>query len=459
MSEKKLRRLPLAAAALVACVSAQAEYQSPDGNFRLSGFGTIGAVHNGTDDAMFNYPGQGGGATKHASFDPDSKIAVQGTYKFLPTVSATTQVMTKYDADGQYVPNIEWAFAKWQATPGLSLRAGRMGAPYFMISDFRDVGYANTAVRPALDVYGQVPVSQFQGADAAYQMNLGSTTLTASLWAGDSKAYFNSASVKPPTEVLIQGQIGWNLLAELSEGWSIRLGRSQGKLSLNSESGDQLRAVTSGQTRPGDSAATQAKAVQGQAIRGALAGQTAILAGLDQVDALVNPSGVNASFTGIGVSYDQDNWVFSGEYTKRKTQSFVSDTTGWYGNLGYRVGKFTPYFGLSKVVTNRRSSNPVVLTGNAGLDGALGLSGSSGIQSSVGSVLNVEKLDQKTTTLGVRWDAISNLAVKAQLDHITKPADSNGMFLIPDPSTTAAQGFLNNKRSVNVLTLSVDFVF
>lgn len=459
MSEKKLRRLPLAAAALVACVSAQAEYQSPDGNFRLSGFGTIGAVRNGTDDAEYNYPGQGGGATKRGSLDPDSKIAVQGTYKFAPTVSATTQVMTKYDAEGQYIPNIEWAFAKWQATPGLSFRAGRMGAPYFMISDFRDVGYANTTVRPNIDVYGQVPVSQFQGADASYQMNIGSSTVTTTLWAGDSKAQFNSASVKAPTEVLIQGQIGLNIQAELSEGWSMRLGRSQGKLTLNSESNSNLRALASGQTLAGDSATSQGAAAIGALRRGQIAGalgatgQT-ILGQLDQVDALINPSGVSATFTGFGLSYDQDNWVFTGEYTKRKTDSFVTDTTGWYGTLGYRVNKFTPYFGLSKIVTNRRSSNPVTQLSGTGLDAYILT-----VQGGVNQVLGVEKLDQKTTTLGVRWDATSNMAVKAQLDHIIKPADSNGMFLIPDPATTTAQNFLNSKRTVNVLTLSVDFVF
>lgn len=68
-------------------------------------------------------------------------------------------------------------------------------------------------------------------------------------------------------------------------------------------------------------------------------------------------------------------------------------------------------------------------------------------------------MDQKTTTLGVRWDAMSNLAIKAQLDRITKPADSNGMFFVPDPASTTAQNFLNSKRAVNVMTLSVDFVF
>ena len=34
--------------------------------------------------------------------------------------------MTKFDAEGQYEPKMEWAFAKWQASPGLSFRAGRM---------------------------------------------------------------------------------------------------------------------------------------------------------------------------------------------------------------------------------------------------------------------------------------------------------------------------------------------
>jgi len=449
MSEKKLRRLPLAAAALVACVSAQAEYQSPDGKFRLSGFGTIGVVRNGTDDAEFNYPGQLGGATKRASLNPDSKIAVQGTYKLSPTVSATTQVLTKYDAEGQYIPNIEWAFAKWQAAPALSFRAGRMGAPYFMVSDFRDVGYANTMARPNIDVYGQVPVSQFQGADASYQMNIGSSTVVTTLWAGDSKAQFAAAVTSPPLEVLIQGQIGLNIQADLSEGWSLRLGHMQGKLSLSNSKSRQLadfaNQLAAGATQYASSAAPDAA-------NGATAA-----ASFAQVDPLVNPSSLDASFTGVGLTYDQDAWVISGEFTKRKVAELAADTTAWYGNVGYRVGKFTPYFGLSKIKSDRRASNPVVL---ANLASAPDINAQSAVlHSLVDNVLGFQKMDQKTTTLGVRWDAMSNLAIKAQLDRITKPADSNGMFFVPDPASTTAQNFLNSKRAVNVMTLSVDFVF
>ena len=108
MSHFKHRHLPLALAAMAACMSAHAGgYTSEDGKFSLSGFGTLGAVKLDTDDAEFNYKGQRGGAGSDFSLNPDSKIAVQGTYKFTPTVSFTAQLMSKYDAEGQYTPSVE----------------------------------------------------------------------------------------------------------------------------------------------------------------------------------------------------------------------------------------------------------------------------------------------------------------------------------------------------------------
>jgi hypothetical protein len=394
-------------------------------------------------------------------------------------------VMTKYDAEGQYAPNVEWAFAKWQATPGLNFRAGRMGAPMFMISDFRDVGYANTTVRPPLDVYGQVPISHFDGADVSYQLNLGSATVTTTLWGGDSSAPYSSSLNKPPVDVVIKRQFGLNVLAELSEGLSLRLGRSQGKLSIkNSVASDQLTAGAS--TTAGLRAPIPANALPkyvASASNGAFAGiggpasAAAAQAAIDQlatVQDLLNPESVQASFTGIGLAYDQDNWVGSVEYTKRKTKSYISDTTGWYTTVGYRINKYTPYVGYSKIKSDRRSTNPLTPTSLSTSSLITNLGGSqpalaalaAGLDSSVASeyaginqVLGTQKQDEKTITLGVRWDATSSMAVKAQFDRVRKPADSNGMFLIADPAQASAQAFQNESRSVNVLTLSVDFVF
>ncbi len=446
MINHKLRHLPLAAAALVACAGAHAGYQSPDGNFSLSGFGTLGAAKTSTNEAVMNYPGQRGGATRHASFDPDSKLAVQGTYKFAPTLSATTQVMTKFDGDGQYEPKVEWIFGKWQATPGLSIRAGRMGAPYFMISDFRDVGYANLAVRPQLEVYGQVPVSQFEGADISYQLNLGDTTITSSLWAGDSHSKYTSALNKPSSVLDVKKTRGITINADLGNGITLRGGHTRGEINVKNDAGTLLKAGVAGlQT----------------ALTPYLASPTASAAysSLNTVYALVNPDKDKATFNGIGMTYDVDNWVFNTEFTKRKTKGFIADTTGMYAQLGYRVNSFTPYVGLAKIKSDRRASNPVYATA---LPGGLAAFNSSftTIRQGVQQTLNTQKFDQKTFTLGSRWDYSSNLALKFQWDRTSKPADAGGMFLAKSSDAElSTTSFTATKKTVHVFTLSADFIF
>jgi hypothetical protein len=439
MSDKSLRRLPLAAAALLVCVSAQADYTSPDGKFRMSGFGTLGVSKTNNEEAQFNYPGQGGGSDKDYGLHPDTKVAVQGTYAITDTVSATAQVMTKYRAESAYVPEFEWAFLKWQATPGLTVRGGRMGAPFFMISDFRDVGYANTTVRPNLDVYGQVPVSSFEGVDVTYQFNAGPATVNATVYGGSSSAEFSSARRKSgeptqpgvvtpldPSEFKLKNLVGLNLTSEFDNGLTLRFGHSQGKISLSSQSVDLLLAATA-------------------------SGPPSALRPF--IDSTVVIEKEDVSFTGVGASYDSGTFVLSAEYTKRRSDSFIADTTGWYVNAGYRMGAFTPYVGLSRLkVDDANKSNP--------LSAALGaVSGTGAVARGIQGLLNVQKLTQRTVTAGVRWDFMSSAALKVQFDQIRKPADSYGLFYTVDPGTADARSFLNEKRKVNVVSVAIDVVF
>ena len=47
-----------------------------------------------------------------------------------------------------------------------------------MISDYRNVGYANHTVRPAAEVYSQVPFNSIDGVDLTWQHGFGDTSLT-----------------------------------------------------------------------------------------------------------------------------------------------------------------------------------------------------------------------------------------------------------------------------------------
>lgn len=433
MSFKTLRLVPLAMAAMVACASAHAEYSFLDGKLSLSGFGTVGVSRTNTDEALFNYPGQGGGSDRSASFNPDTKLGLQGTYKATNTLSATAQVLTKYRYDGEYKPDFEWAFAKWQALPSLAVRVGRIGAPFFMVSDFRDVGYANTAIRPPLDVYGQVPVSSVDGGDISYQTNLNTTTLTATLWGGQTKAKYasalrNAGADVEPTEIRLRNQIGLNLQAEFDGGYALRVGHMQGKLTVKTSSLDLLKQGLSPVLAGGSGPLAQGLATQ-------------------LIDAL-DTTGEKASFTGIGFSVDRDNYVLATEYTMRKVKhGVVSDTTGWYVLGGYRLGSFLPYAVVSRLTV--KSAN-TAMPANAGLLGAQVAGGAQ-------SLMNSDRVAQNTLSAGVRWDFRSGMALKAQFDHINKPSQSNGLFLAPDAATSG--NFYNNKKNVNVVSVALDFVF
>ena len=73
--------------------------------------------------------------------------------------------------DGTYKPVIEWANIKYQVTPDLSLRFGRIALPIFLAADYRKVGYAYPWVRTPVEVYNALPLSNSDGVDATYRWN------------------------------------------------------------------------------------------------------------------------------------------------------------------------------------------------------------------------------------------------------------------------------------------------
>lgn len=398
---------PLQTAVALAC-AAVAPYSMADAGsesmFSFSGFGTVGAVRTDTDQAEFTTPGQTHGATKSFDFGVDSKLGVQASAKFNPIFSATAQVVTRDNNKGNWTPEVEWLFAKAQFNPTVAVRLGRMGAPMFAVSDFRDVNYANTWVRPPLDVYGQVAFKNFDGADVLLQHAVGPANVSAQLFAGNSTSYFER------TRIDVDQLVGVNVTAEFDAGFTLRAGHAQGKLSVLSTALGQLVGVLG----------TTPFAAVGEAL---------------------DPIKKNATFSGVGFTVDRNDFVVAGEYTWRRTDSYVADTTGWYLSVGHRFGNFTPYVLTSELKVDDLVDNTIPVGLDPGVDVLKG---------TVDAVLAGQNSAQKTVALGVRWDARPNMAVKFQLDHI-KPDNGPGLFRNVQP------GF--GSDAVNVISASVDFVF
>jgi hypothetical protein len=399
----KKHLLALAALASICGLASAQTAQGPTWSF--SGFGTLGAVVTDTDLAQYVNFGQPSGATKSVNFGPDTKLGVQLGAKFNPMFSATVQVLSKYDGEGNWKPAVEWAFAKAQVTPSVAVRVGRMGAPLFVVSDFRDVNYANTWLRPPQDVYGQVPFSHFDGADVLGQKEWGGATISGQIYGGQ----LDSNSAGAPIHA--SAVIGFNATAEFDNGLSLRVGSVNAKLSVRNASVDSFVALL--RTTPFTAVA-------------------------DQIDATDKP----VRFSGVGLAYDRDNWVGSAEFTQRENHSFISSTKGWAVTGGYRVGKFTPYVvvsGLKRTSTNVDNTIPTATQQLAVLHGT------------VDAVLQTQNFTENTVSLGSRWDFTRNFAAKFEVEQIKTGPGATGLFKSPQP------GFAGS--TVNVYSVSVDFVF
>jgi Gram-negative porin len=279
-----------AAASIIVLLTPQAFAATQLGDYvTFSGFGTLGVVQTNTDQGQFaraDYE-QTAGATTHASFDVDSDLGLQLTAKPTQWLSATVQTLTQQRTTNLDT-EVEWAYLKLQPVKNLSLLAGRMALPMFLVSDFRNVGYANNWIRPPDEVYGLALLTRLQGAELSYALPIHSSMLTLTGVAGESK--LDARDQEFDGHRLKGGNAQWEL------DWiTLRVG---------------------------------------------------------YVETDVSTQGVmfHYSFEGVGASIDRNNFVFQTEYVQRRVHPYpqFSDADGWYAMAGYRFSPFLPYVSYSR---------------------------------------------------------------------------------------------------------------
>jgi hypothetical protein len=189
------------------------------GEVAVSGFGTMGYTRLSTDDAQFARPNQINGVGTKAGYGVDTDLGLQATSQLNKEISVTGQTLIRKDASDTFKAELAWAFAKYKINDDFSVRAGRLGLPAFMISDYRNVGFANTMIRPLGEVYSQVPFGHIDGVDATYTANIGKVLVTSQVAFGRT-----TAEIAKYGNIKASNELGFNLSAEYGP-LTVRLGR------------------------------------------------------------------------------------------------------------------------------------------------------------------------------------------------------------------------------------------
>ncbi len=337
--------------------------------------------------------------TDNFEFKPESKFALQVIADLGEGLSATAQVMAKGQND--FNAEFEWAYLSYELTDSTIVRAGRLRIPFYKYSDYLDVGYAQTFIRPSLAMYS-IPFSTYDGLSLLQSFSLGSFDFSANFTAGNVNDEFFTTT--EPTVSKLESVYGINL--QVSREWfSAYAAYFTSKADIPRASinnfADQLES------------------------NGAPTSATSLL----RID------GDNGTFVGLGFGIDYNNIIINGEYSIVDVDEalFLKDTQ-WYVMAGYRIGKFTPYAMYEAFETESDTSTAKRFPAQ--------------LQSTVQAAYNSQQFEFTGMSAGIRYDFHPSAALKLEYNHYDDIID-----------LTSGLGTPSNPESLDVLSVSVDVVF
>lgn len=344
---------------------------------KVSGFGTLGYWHStGADDLIFRRElGQNVPKIDKNHAKADSRLGLQLNYLASERLELVGQIVLREQAHFRADHTIEWAFAKFRPTEDTQVRLGRVGMDLFMLSDYRNVGYAYNWVRPPTEFYGWIPFYSINGGDAVKTLPVGDGHLKVKVFGGKTETGmpWQAGSYSLGARIAGLGAT-WE-----SDEWRLRAYHTRLKFTDNAPF-DQLIPT-----------------LQTYASIWPSGGQYA-----DDLQLI----GQRLHYTVVGAAWERDGWQISGEfsYTHANT-TFAPQGKSAYLSLGRRFDKWVPFIGFAR---NWDSAKLKLDAPPApGLDPAAQY---------LNEFFASTHTDQYTASVGVRWDVADRMALKVQWD-------------------------------------------
>lgn len=347
-------------------------------DIKLSGFLSVGGgMVDDEDKLSYN------GLSEEDFTIKNNILGLQVTGTISDKLTATGQFIAR--SANNYQVNSEWAYLTYKVSDSSKIRAGRLRTPFYMYSDFLDVGYAYSWISPPREVY-YLPFNNIDGVDFYTSNSLGSfdTTFQAYFGSFDDELELGGSLAQANTcnQMGVAGTFG-------KDWWNLRAAYHRADLTIESAS-----------------LTTLANTLR----------QFNFAANADKV--LMDDDSVN--FIELGGTIDTGTFVAAAEHIELDaTDSFLGKNVREYVMLGIRSGDFLYHVTASK--SDDEISHP-----EAGIPAgvALPVVGSTNYLIGVlkGAAMQ-ESIHRDVLTLGVRWDVTSGTALKFQFDDIDDDAE------------------------------------
>lgn len=337
-----------------------------------------------------------------------TRAGIQLNSQISDRAEAVVQLLGR--ASDDFNVDVQWAYVGYDLKPNLTARAGRFVLPFYLHSQYTQVGYAYPWIELPSEHYSVIPLDTMEGIDLTWTVNTGSI-------AHSLNVFWGGMQVDDPTNNTtfeVNNQHGINLRSNWGNwtGW-YSFSNSEVTLDLSNVGVPVPVPVPPGPFAP------------------------------------LNMDDHYAYFTGVGLQYDNGSLFVMAERGRLDLSTpfhwFPTLDTG-YVTAGYRVGKWTPHVTWAAIehssVSRVKPSGSLIAPG---VDASYAL-------------FNSYAEQQKSWTVGTRYELTTGVALKAEAGYQYDFGDSrfptSGLY--DDPSGAAGTP---DKGDPMVYRLAVESVF
>lgn len=396
-------------------------------DIRFSGFANLGLTYSDSDQFEFrntilNNSHDG------LTFAADSLLGLQINAKLSDNFDAVGQVVLQDRRDTSATNYLQLAFLRYQLNRNLSFKAGRFSTPSYLFTDYRYVGHALTWVRPPVEMYSVVgAIGNVDGVQSNYVTDVDFGVVKIGLSYGATE--YEKDGKLGDFRFTYKDLAGINLELQ-STNW-----RAQAVM---------LTAIYDDITFPGI-AQTRAAADLVPAVFKPYA--------QDVVKQFI-PEDTRVTYLSVGGTYDYQGFEFIGEIADFKSDwALASDAIFGYVSASYNIEDVTPYMTLG---FQNRGKEPEIIDYDAAQKALppFVFQQLEALLSTSNEFVRGSSIDQKSISLGLRWDFSDSWSFKTQFDHFKIAEFGSRLFEVKAGLMTPAQ-----KLHYNVLNISFTTTF
>ncbi len=286
-------------------------------DIRFNGFASIVAGQTLSEGETYL------GYDNDLSFKNESIFAIQAMSDLGDGLSATAQIVA--EGRDNFNTKFAWAYMSYEVSDYTSVRAGRLRLPFYLYSDYLDVGYAYPWVRPSDAMYS-LPFNNYDGLSVIHNTYLGEWDFSFNFVTGELEdTFFNDTS---PTDGSLNSMFG--LATSFSREWfSGYFTYIQGKVDIPVAGIEDF------------------------------ANLTRALGASEEAANNIRLDGDKGWFMGAGFNIDYENWSIIAEFSQNKTENSIlqEPDKGGYVSFGYRVSEKLMPFVLYEVFETEENTS------------------------------------------------------------------------------------------------------